>query len=247
MSATNSGGGPSTVTVPAGDYWPTDNGGGASIVDDFAATLNASRPSGWTVELSYGTSTSTGKVTINCTQTPWSITWTSTALRDLLGFTGNISSVSSAQTGTNHMRGLWLPKCPLFLDGDPAAAPRETDLRTMQSPVGDIIGIVGNVRRVRKRLRWSHVPRAQYLEYFASPAKGSWEQFLDDTQFGEGHTWFTPASKIQVYSHTEEQVGVAATVSGWFMKGVTALDSRLSLENFTGYYSVEIPEITTSG
>lgn len=52
-----------------------------------------------------------GLVTINFKAT-CSVVWTDTDLRDLLGFTGNLSG-SSAYTATNTCRGLWRPGLPM--------------------------------------------------------------------------------------------------------------------------------------
>lgn len=247
VAATNGVGGPTNVTIPAGTYYYTSAGGISSIITELQTQLNASRPDGWTVTHSLTGTSSTGLVTINCTSTPWSISWTSTALRDLLGFNSNITAVSAAVNGTLQARGLWFPRCPLALDGDPGMAPKYSDLRTVDTPRGDIIGHVGNIARRHKRLRWSHVPRDRYREASATYDYGSWEAFVDDTQHGQGHSYFTPATKVQIYDHNAQRVGTDASVTGWYMRGVEALDSRMSVENFTGYFSVEIPEISTSG
>lgn len=53
-------------------------------------------------------SLSTGKVTFDFQGHTTTITWSDTALRDLLGFTGDCSGASS-YTGTYPMRYLWLP------------------------------------------------------------------------------------------------------------------------------------------
>jgi hypothetical protein len=57
-------------------------------------------------------SASTGLATLDCDGTTTSVTWTDTALRDLLGFTGNLSG-STSYTATNQMRYVWRPSRPL--------------------------------------------------------------------------------------------------------------------------------------
>src|SRR5688500_14143167 len=89
MLAQNNGGGPTTVNITAGDYYP----------DEFAAhlqtVLNAQRPGSggatWTVALS----TITGIITISMSASTYSITFGSTNLQDILGYAGNISGVAS--------------------------------------------------------------------------------------------------------------------------------------------------------
>jgi len=174
-------------------------------------------------------------------------------LRDLLGFAGNISAVSSAQTGTLQARGLWFPDCPARLEGHPRMAPRVSDLVTTTSPTGDMIGAVSNFMRRHRRLTYSHVPEARYRELAAATTNASWEKFLDDTQYGQGLSWFDVASKYQIYwddAGTERPIGIdfnaGAGVSGWFAKIETA-EARQAAEGWVGYWGIEIPEITTSG
>lgn len=65
VSATNSGGGPTTATVPAADYFLTSSGGLTSLLSTAQTQLQASRPPNpglWSVALS----TTTGLVTIDC-------------------------------------------------------------------------------------------------------------------------------------------------------------------------------------
>jgi hypothetical protein len=88
VSASNSGGGATTVTTPAASYYMTAAGGVSSLIDTFESQLNTSRaPSSgaWTVALG-----SDGRVSIGCTGTTaipsFSIDWSSTVLRDVLGF-----------------------------------------------------------------------------------------------------------------------------------------------------------------
>jgi hypothetical protein len=88
VSASNSGGGATTVTVPAGNYYLTSAGGVSGFVAALQTALNTSRaPSSgeWTVALG-----SDGRVSIGCTGTTaipsFSVDWSNTTERDLLGF-----------------------------------------------------------------------------------------------------------------------------------------------------------------
>src|SRR3990167_5593249 len=63
----------------------------------------------YTLSLDDTSDSATGKVTISATGvTTFNVTWTSTTLRDYLGFTANLSGAAS-YTGTNQARFLWLP------------------------------------------------------------------------------------------------------------------------------------------
>lgn len=245
VSATNSGGGPSTCTVAAGSYYLTAAGGVSSLITVFQTALNTGRPDDWTVTFS----TTTGRVTIDCADEPWALSWTSTTLRDALGFTGNIASTTSAQTGTNQAKGLWFPDCPLSLDGHPSMAPKATDLLSLVGPTGNRIGLVGNVMRRHANLVWSHVPLARYRAASEALTNASWETFLNDTQHGLGNAFFTPLSKVQIYydvAGTDTLVGADGSLSGWYFSK-DAVDAPLSAAPWTGMFRIEIAEITTSG
>lgn len=245
VSATNGAGGPTAVTVSDAAYFLDGQATTTpSLVAALQTALNASRPNGWTVTLS----TTTGKVTIDCSSTPWSITWTSTTLRDLLGFTGNISSVSAAQTGSNQARGIWLPDSPIMMDGSHLSIPRVTDMRATESPTGVTIAHVGNVKYRHRNVRWGACPTAKVWQVSESTTYESLEQFLIDTQWGLGHTWFTPQSKCQIVMHSGDAVG-NELVDGWYLNGVARMEdivTRLD-GNWDGLWSVALPSITSDG
>src|SRR5687768_7257565 len=90
----------STVTVAAGDYFPTST---TALLSAFstALTSNSTLAGTYTVSLDDASDSSTGKVTISAAGvTTFAITWTSTALRDALGFAGNTSAALTV-TGDN--------------------------------------------------------------------------------------------------------------------------------------------------
>ena len=126
LSATNGTGGPSTVTVPAGSYTTT------TYCTELQSQLNTSRPSGWTVTPSFG-ERGTGLVTINCSSTNWSITWTSTELGSIIGHTTITARASSLAGGI--CPGVWMPDCAYwspYSKGDYGHF--VTDMRQMVSP-----------------------------------------------------------------------------------------------------------------
>jgi hypothetical protein len=111
VSATNSGGGPTDCTVAAGNYYPTAAGSVSSIITALQTALNTSRApasGSWTVTLSE----STGLISIGCTGSSaipsFSIDWSSTSLRDYLGFEYDIDyPASSAHIASVIGYGTW--------------------------------------------------------------------------------------------------------------------------------------------
>jgi len=251
ISAQNSVGGPTVVTVTAGSYYWTSNLFYGDLATQLQTDLNAQRPSGWTVTFD----ATTRLVTINCTNTPWSITWTSVPFRNLLGFAANISSVSVAQTGTKQVRGLWAPNCPLDLEGDPRMAPIVTDLRAMRSPRGQVVSLVGNRYYRHRGLVWSAVPVDRYRAVAAVLNGETWEHFLHDTQIHQQldsssiqvASLFTPGSRVQIFDHTGGIVGDDFGLSGWFLQGLAELDCKKTTPGWSGLWRVEIPEIVSDG
>lgn len=250
VSATNAGG-TATVTLPAGTYFLS------SMISALATQLNGTAPlsATWTVSLSIGSS-GTGQVTINGGGT-WSLIWTSagSTLQAILGFDGNgdVNNASSAQTGTKQARGLWIPDCPLSLDGDPQRAPKVTDLRTTTSPTGVVLGLIGNVFYRHRVVRWSHVDISRVWEAKTTLANASWEFFFNETQLGQNSSWFSPATPVQIYDLTGTKLGNDANggtglSTGWQMTGLTGIEpTKSDATGWTGRWSIEIPEIVSSG
>lgn len=214
----------------------------STALTNFANAINAA----WSVSLS----TTDGRVSIDWTgyTTPtWSLSWTDTNLRDVLGFTANISNVTTTQTGVAQAKGLWLPDCSLTVEGDPERAPLVSDAVASVTPTGRVVTHVGNTFRRHRSLTWSHVPIAQVWDAEATYENGSWEEFYIETQLGLGSTWFTPGSPIQIYDHNGIQVGADASVAGWYIIGLNSIEPRKSVRDWTGLWRIEIPTLVAAG
>jgi hypothetical protein len=257
LSATNNGGGPTTVTLTAGSYTATQ------LCAHVQAMLTAQRaPSGgsWSVALSTGR-TGTGLVTISMSTGTFAITWVSTNLRDALGFAGNISATASS-TATIIAKGLWFPDCPITIEnGDPARAPEMTDTTSTRGPTGRVIGYSSNCFYQHKAIGYSHVAQARVFEGAATAAGyavgSSWQQWLRDTQWARGHAWFSPCSAFLLYwenAGTESIVGAdlnsgAGPTYGWaFDPPLSDLDhvSNASAP-WLGLWKIAIPAIVSQG
>jgi hypothetical protein len=166
----------------------------------------------------------------------------------------NFASYMKSQTGTECAEGVFFPDCPLNVDGDPTQAPRVTDLRQSEGPTGIVLGLAGNSKYRFRNLRYEMVPRAQVWETAATYANGSWEHFLKTTQFGMGHSWFTPSSRCQFYWESAgstvllgSSLNSGSGAAGWFMKGITSCEPPLAQPPWTGYFNITIPEIVSDG
>jgi hypothetical protein len=104
----------SVITMPAGRYFLNSVGSGGAIRTFLLELKNQldSGPGGtWTVTCDDNSDTSLGKITI-ARSLAYTATWTSTTIRDLLGFTTNLSTGGTLTfTGANQAKYLWLPNC----------------------------------------------------------------------------------------------------------------------------------------
>lgn len=149
ISVTDPGGTDAAITIPVDEYYLTSTKQ-TVLLTTLQSALNASGTltGTYTVTLDDTSESATGKVTIACDQT-FSITWTSTELRNILGFTGNISSVTSA-TGGNQATHLWLPNCartgsvPEPASGDSYFGKPMNDQAVAMAPSGVYTSVVYN-------------------------------------------------------------------------------------------------------
>lgn len=238
IACTNNGGGPTAVTVTAGTYYHS------TFATALAAALNAQRAGSAGATWSVAYSTTTGKYTIAMSASTFSITWTSTALRDLLGFTANVVTVASS-TGPSQARGLWLPDCVFRCDIDARRAPLATDHRNTVSPTGFVCGLKSTKMYRHANPRWSHVPASRTWEADATTANASYERFMKDTQLAEGHAWFSLSSKLKIWDHTNTAAGADAPVAAWAVPMLPGLDTLRMADGIENglYYTVAWPEM----
>lgn len=243
VAATSNAGGPTNVTVPAGAYTLV------TLCTEFASQLNTSRPitaGTWTVTLSYTGSSPTGRVTIAGSAGTVSITWTSTLLRDILGFDANLSAVTTS-TGAGQARGLWLPDVSLVADGDLQQANYESDRRESRTPTGRVFSRNGSTIARHTGLEWSMVARNRIHithETTGGVANQSYERFHLDAIDGTGHAWFTPGSKLAIMDHRSVVAGSAYGTIAWYGVGIPPLSTlRMSQGRWTGLWRVQWPEI----
>lgn len=252
VSATNSGGGPTVVSLTAGTYYLSD------FVTHLVARLNAVRtPATWSGSVSTGAS-GTGQVTLNWSgddDETYSIAWTDADTPALLGFAGDLTAVAHdmASVGTKQARGLWIPDHPLRLDTNTPRAPIVTDAMACVSPRGEVTTLVGNTFYRHTGLLYSNVAESRIWEAVATIANASWERFWSDAQLGQGDiSWFTSGSRLRIYDHLGRELGAEANggtgVDGWVAsRGPFDLEVKRSDSTWAGHWRIEIPELISSG
>lgn len=186
-------GGPYTVTIAAGSYFPTD------LLTTFKTQLDAASGADgvFTVAGSWGEA-GAGLVTISHTIETFSLVWTSTDLRDVLGFAGNLTPAALTFTGTLHARGVWLPDCEMDADRGQDGGVYEADRAVTVSGLGDVYATVYNTRQRHDGFTWAHVthPRAQIS--YETTTGASFEQWWRDTHTGI-RSYFEAAPQLRIY------------------------------------------------
>ncbi len=195
----NTGGGATTVTIPAGTYE-----GVSALLTEFANQLTTTMAEAFTVTIALTETTRTALVTIDRTAAGnWTLTWTTTALRTLLGFTGNLSGANS-YTGTNPCLGIWAPDCqsaPYYGNSDPGYAVRM--MTQTRSGTGIVKTVLESTFYENPEILWSHVsaPLARTAREGSGTTR-SFESWLEYTQ-AAGLTGFTVGSKFSWYPSSD--------------------------------------------
>lgn len=142
ISVTNINGTDAAISVAAADYYLTTASTGLLATLKTALDGSATLADTYTVSLADTSDTDTGKVTISSDGAiAFSVSWTSTDIRDRLGFTGNLSSLTT-HTSTEQAEYLWLPpvgRDDSFLAPDGQSGLPETDLVVNRSTDGSMV------------------------------------------------------------------------------------------------------------
>lgn len=244
---------PETVTFPAGTwYWTDVAGGGNSLLDRIATNLTGG--GNWSVTLSKGEG-GTGRVTITTTDTPFSVTFGSTLIREVFGFAADLSSVSAAQTGTYHAKGLWLPDCPIWTPhgadlalattANVRAAATVSDIRQTVGPRGQVHTLASNAFREYRNVRWEGITRRRAKLIGEVIAGESFESFWRSTQLAESGirsewttTPFRVGSPLQMFWSAD-----ATYASKVKLVGLTEFDPSTVIPNYVGRYVITLPRL----
>ena len=245
---TTNSGGPTNVDAPAGSYDSID-----SFLTAFVAALTAARPvtaGAWTITNTLANAGATPTLTIAVTAGTFTITWTSTNLRNLLGFAGTAITAQTSATGTVSVVGVWQPDCPLTTMKRHRSAPLKTDMRQSRTPTGIVYANIGNERYQHDDVRWSHVPTNKVWRVDEAVTGESLEQWLDDTQLSRGHAWFSVGSKCKLIAHDGNLVGGFDGIDNWWPTGFTGINDIVTdraTEGWDGHWSVRFPAIESDG
>lgn len=175
----NGAGGPFTVAFTAGNYFLAD----LCVHIGAALTASASLAGTYTCSIDDGTDSATGRVTISATGiSNFTLAWstsTSQALRDALGFTGNLTPAAASHQTTAASRHIWLPtagraECQLA-DGDDGAIIKTASVSV--SPSGTTRTWVGSSTRYENLLSFKNVKGYRMLTSLETRTNESLQTF----------------------------------------------------------------------
>jgi len=164
-----------------------------------------------------------------------SVSWTDTDLRDVLGFTGNVSGATS-HTGPGHARGPWLPDCPMaarYGPNDPGHI--ETDAGQTISPGGHVQTHVYNRRTRLPSVLWSHVTRPRARIAGETVVGESFEQWWRWCQGGE-LSYFEPGAEVRVVWDADN----SGTYHTYRLIDRTSTEMQRAVQDWAYLYPIEI-------
>lgn len=239
---TDSNGGPEAWTVTAGSYYIGEllsalvqavRDCAGAVGDDFIAGIDDG-------EVSTG---APGRISLLSTASgPWSLAWTSTDIRDALGFTGNISNIASltSATGTNCAKGLWIPNAPakFSMYGDSANGTFVSDARFTTSLTGRVRGFYGSGHREHRGIRWTGVTGARALDHLEDTSGESFENFWMDCV--TGCLSYLPAFPyVRLYWDADDDADYAVGRIAW----PATFDLEQMVRGWTGRYNIDLPPL----
>ena len=240
------------VTVPTGGWTATVNAGTATIAaGDYywssATDLATAIANAFTTAAGFAVSVSTtqhgeggtGVITLSA-GSAFSVTWVSTDLRDIMGYTGNLSSGTS-HAATKACRAIWLPIKPKWAPsgnkswaGFPVA-----DLRQTRNAAGYVWSFVGQVHRTT-RLYWDAVPKARVwiADEGASYPNQSFERFWRDHIAAQAG-WCANPCKVRWHPDASDD----ATFHSYTVTGLERFEPSHTSESWDGVWRIEIPSM----
>ncbi len=238
MSLTDDSGGPTVVSLPAGDYYPSSDGsGGSDLMEALESAANAAMGETW----SFAADTSengTGRCTISCTGTVCTVAFSGTNLRDLLGFDGDASGDTS-YTGAKQIQALWLASYGWQKkNGKAGGSKRVSDQQSRTNSSGYVFTVQGRDYK-EARILWPMELRSKCWTEDESLGNESFETFLYNCIWGKAD-WASPTGPIRFYPDADDD-----TTYGTFKAlGLDTWDPVELVEHFSGgRWAIELPKL----
>ena len=221
-----------TATVTAGTYtW-------ATFLAELVTQLGAAASNTYTVTVDDGDG-GTGRTTITAVApNDFSLTWTDTDLRDLLGYTATVTG-GQVYVSPSHVKGMWLPDCAHVCSvsfGDEIDVSDRTTLLTPDATNASYLAY----NRVRELvdLRYQHITRAKariVAETYANQSFGTfWRDVIDGDQ-----SYFR-IGKVRIFPDADTD---ATSYQYWIGDGLSAYRPANIREGWQGLWTITIPRL----
>lgn len=201
------GGGAVTITVPAGDYYHSSaDSGSRDLLAEFQKQCNDSGSLANTYSFSIAAGEGqSGKVTLSADGS-FSVTWSSTDLRDVLGFEsdGDLASASS-HTSSEAARSVWISDSTYqTLNGGDSSWQgwQISNLRAMVNDAGYFYAL-GGQKRTETQITWPAVSRERTWKANETVTNQSFEKFWEDGILGEANWSSRPGGPVRWYQDAD--------------------------------------------
>jgi hypothetical protein len=226
-------GGSGTATITAGTYYLT------TLIDAFNTACDAIGNGLVEISKTGLDEDATGLLSVHAGGAQFSITWTSTGLRDLFGFTGNFAAVTAVQTASKAPIGSWLPDVVKFSrhgDGDDGTP--VSDFRQTVGPTGSVYTMYGNRYSVLDGIAWQGVSGRKARKHLETYTNESWESFLLNCQFGVNQ-YFLPGAPVRLYWSASDDADYAAGT----LLHPSDFDPDTLVSGWNGRYVINLPRL----
>lgn len=238
LQCTDAGGGPTTVTLPAGNYYIGGERADNGLVKSLEYEINIVMGAAWTVDIDDGEG-GTGLVTIGCSGATCTVSWTDTDLANLLQLDNPLSG-STSYTASKQCGAIWLPDCPWtapnafdgLWDGF-----HVSDKQEAVTASGHYYAVSGQ-RRTELSLSWSAISRTKTLVSSAANTNKSFETFWIDYIVGEG-IGASVGGPIRFYPSAD-----SATFFGpYSVMGLQEFRPPQRRQDYIGRWDISLPQL----
>ncbi len=204
MKCTDDLGGPTQVTITAGDYyWSSPDSGANTLIEQIAADINAVMGKAWVLIPSVSEG-GTGRINIGIVGALGEVTWDVVAFRNLLGFDADLSG-ATAYDSPGQSLGLWLPDGPPTTPFALEDGWDESDSSYLESTAGHVSGLHYQ-RKTVNELAWAGLSAKKTRIYDEVLLGQSFQRFYRDVIrsentycFGTPIRWYKDADTSAEY------------------------------------------------
>lgn len=224
------------ITLTAGNSYYHSNAGNnvVTLPARLKALLDAAGGGTYTVSVDAGEG-GTGRYTISATGiTSMTIAWTSTSIRDWLGFEdSDTSTAGTTFTSTNQAQGLWIAGFGYqSLNGDKAGW-RESNQQIAETAGGHVYSVMGR-QKVINEITWPMESRAKTWRANESRTNESFESFILTSVWGTENVFGQSAGPVRWHPDAD-----SATSHQYKCVGLLNWQPSQVREQFLGLWTIQ--------